>query len=102
MTRIIRYIVILIVTIMIILFVYRNYLEFNNKAVKNFISDEADKYGDNKNEVFKILHDAAQHILADRNLTNQVRTMAKASGMPKEQVLVNAAIEQAKLYKYIK
>lgn len=102
MTKLVKYGIIIFLILMVTMWVYRHWIEFKNSEVKKFISEEADQYGDNAETVYKILHDSVQDILSNKNLVDQVRTMAGSTGMPKERVLVNSAIDRAKAFKYLK
>lgn len=90
-----------IILMLIIYWVYRYFFEFKNDEVKKLIGDEAANFKPNEANVSLILHDSVMHILGDRSLTNMVITQAKTTGLPKEKILVDAAIGLAQSQKYI-
>jgi hypothetical protein len=86
---------------LIIYWVYRYFFEFKNEEVSKLINTEAANFKPNDANVASILHDSVMHILGDRSLTNMVTSQAKATGLPKEKILVDAAIGLAQSQKYI-
>lgn len=91
---------IIIITIAVIFIAYRMILQFNNKDVREYISDEAKKYAD-PTSAFKLIQEGVDYILSSNNLTQQVLKMAKYNKSTNEQELVNAAINQCKAFKYL-
>lgn len=91
---------ILLVLVAIVYIAYKIFIQFKDSEVKNYIKVEADKTADPAS-ASKILTQGCQHILSSRTLTNQVLASAKASGVPREQELVHAALMQAYSYGYI-
>lgn len=98
--KLLMYGLIILLLVVIMIAVYRYFFQFNNKLVKEYIKDEADKYADPK-AVTDIITDGVKHILASQSLTNQVLRDAKNSGTEKEQELVYASVMQCKLYNYL-
>lgn len=83
--------------------IYRVFFEFNLTSVQEYIKEEALKYpSQNQADVYNIIMEGCQFILRDHSLTNQVLTVAKSSGIDKEQELVFAAVNQCKSLNYIK
>ncbi|MES2134490.1 MAG: hypothetical protein V4506_19240 [Bacteroidota bacterium] len=93
--------VIAVVVILVSIWIYRHFIEFNNSEVEKNLSDNASKYAPNDKQVYSILQDSVNHILNSRSLTNQVRSFASSTGLPKEKCLVDAAFNQAKSFGYI-
>lgn len=81
--------------------VYRIHFQFSNSAVNAFIQAEAAKYTSNPVKAGAIIQDAVNHILSERHLTREVLNYSSATGIQKEQVLVTAAVMQAKSYGYL-
>lgn len=81
--------------------IYRIFFQFDNKEVQIYIKEEADKYGSNSSAAFAIIAEGVDDILASHNKTQQVLKSAKASNLPSEQELVNAAINQCISYGYL-
>jgi hypothetical protein len=80
--------------------VYRYFFQFNNKLVKEYITDESNKYKDSA-EVKKLITEGVQYILKSGDLTNQVLVMAKQNGTEKEQELVYSAVMRCKEFNYL-
>jgi flagellar basal body-associated protein FliL len=93
-------VVVLLVTVISIT-VYRLFFQFKNSAVQAFIHAESAKYTSNPVQAQSIIHDAVKHILSSRSLTKEALDYASATGVQKEQVLVTAAVMQAKAYGYL-
>ena len=98
--KLLIYALIILLLVVIMIAVYRYFFQFNNKLVKEYIADEANKYKNTK-EVNQLITDGVKHILKSSNLTKQVLADAKNSGTEKEQELVYAAVMQCKLYNYL-
>ena len=86
--------------VVVVMFVYRVFFEFNNKKVRSYIQQEANKYPDPV-AAYKVINDAVMFVLTDRNLTSQVREIAAEAKMDKERILVDSAINQCKAFGYI-
>lgn len=98
--KMIMAIVITIAVVVIGFYLYRHFLEFNNKKVEGYIKDEAMRYSDSDNAA-SIIRQGARDILGDRQKLMQLRKYAKASGLEKERALVQAATIAARNYGYI-
>lgn len=81
--------------------VYRYFFEFNNDDVKKLIDTEAKNFKPNEAAVTNVLHESVMYILSQTALTKMVISQANATGLPKEKVLVDAAIGIAQSQKYI-
>lgn len=74
----------------------------DSTKVKKLISEEAKKYDASKIvEVETILLQGVEEIESSPMLFRQAKTYSKMNNIPIEQVLVDNAIAQAKIYKYI-
>lgn len=94
-------IAVVIVLVVIASFVaYRLFFEFNKKTIEGYIIAGTADYSD-KATASRIMRDGVQHILSSKSLTDQVKEYAKASNIPCEKALVDAAILQAKAYGYL-
>lgn len=91
----------ILVFVMVCFIIYRMFFQFKSKDVSIYIDEEASKYGPNKAFVYSIIQDGVEHILASHNLTQQVLKTAAGNNIPKEQVLVHAAILQCKVNEYL-
>ncbi len=98
--KILSLIAVVLFIAVIVVAVYRTFFQFKNSSVNAYIQQEANKY-ETPVQTAKILTDAVHHILGSRGLTNEVLDYAKLTGVEKEQVLVSAALSQAKSYGYI-
>lgn len=87
--------------IALVVVVYRMFFQFNSKDVAIYIKEEADKYQGNEDVIYKLIQDGVEHTLSSHNLTQQVIKSARASKVPKEQVLVHSAIMKCKAYGYL-
>lgn len=92
---------VIIILLLVLMWLYRHFGEFNNATVRKLLNDEADKYQDSKS-AYKILHNATNSILNDSALTATVRDYAAATGLPKEKVLVDAAMSLSQSLQYLK
>jgi hypothetical protein len=82
--------------------IYRKYLQFNAQDVKDYINEEVNQYPEQvRPAVYAIIRDGVHYILSKRDLTNQVISVAKASGTPYEYELIHAAVMQARDWGYI-
>ena len=88
--------------ISLLVIAYRMFLQFNSKDVAIYIKEESDKYGADSETVYQLIQDSVEHILSERNLTQQVCKSARATKTPKEQVLVHVAIMQCQAFGYLK
>ena len=80
--------------------IWKVFFEFDNTAVSNQVQTRlADS--DNPTADNVIIQDGMKHILASTFLTQQVKDYAKMNNVPKEQVLVNAAVAQAQANGYL-
>ena len=87
-------------TIVVVMYVYRVFFEFNNRKVSEYIKMEADKYPDPAT-AYKVIHEGVMFVLNSRNLTSQVREIAADAKLSKERILVDSAINQCKALGYI-
>ncbi len=93
--------VVLVVAVAVTLIIYRMFFQFKSKDISIYIDEEAVKYGPDRAKVYGIIQDGVEHILASHNLTQQVLKTAAGNNIPKEQVLVHAAIMQCQVNGYI-
>jgi hypothetical protein len=88
--------------VLISVIIYRLFFQFNSKDISIYIDEEAKKYdGMDRVNVFALIQDGVEHILCSHNQVQQVLRVASANKVPKEQVLVHAAIMQAMQNGYI-
>lgn len=99
-TKIFIIVIVSLIVLLVSVYMYRHFIEFKNSEVKRLINEEASKWSGLEKAAAEITHDACMHILNSRSLTNQVRTIAKQTGVSKERALVDAAVAQAYAYKY--
>ena len=92
--------IMIIIVILVVMLVYRLFFEFKKKDVNAYITNEANKYADPVGAA-QIIRDGVIHILESYGLTRQIRDVANATGVPKEQVLVNEAEKAAVYYGYL-
>ncbi len=80
--------------------IYRMFFQFNMNEIRVYVRDEAIQYA-NPAAVSTIIMEGVEHILASHFYTQQVLRVAAETGTDKEQVLVNAAINQCVSFKYL-
>jgi hypothetical protein len=90
-----------IILMLILYWVYKHYFEYNNDEVEDLIDDEASKFGSNKEKVAVILRESAHYVQGEKGLRKLVDVQAKQTGLPKEKLLVDAAIGVATQQGYI-
>lgn len=96
------FVLMLIVLVVIGIGFYLNFFQFNKQDVRDYISEEANKYPEaSRLAAYKVIKDGVEHILSERNLTQQVITTAKANGTPREMELVHAAVMAARNFGYL-
>lgn len=103
MSRALKYILfglVAMVFVAIVAILYRMFLQFNQKEIKVYVKEQADRYKD-KAAAYRIILDGVEFILSSHNLTQQVLRSARATNTDKEQELVNAAINQCIAFKYL-
>lgn len=84
------------------MYIYRHFIEFNNREVNALLRKETDSFKpEDRDKVFLILKDSANSLLDTPTLTRQVRTMSRVTGLSKEKVLADAAVGHAQSLKYI-
>jgi transcription termination factor NusB len=98
---------IVIAIVMVIVFayhgIYKMYWQFNDQDVKDYITEEVNKYpADYRAANYKQINDAVRSILRSRSEVKEVLAKAKAAGTPNEMELVHAAVMQCKAYGYLK
>lgn len=86
--------------IMLCVWIYKHYFEFNNDLVNSYIDREANKYQDSAT-VKDLLRDACNSALADKNAVAAVKKLAKVSGVDKEFALVETSLASLKSLGYI-
>ena len=91
----------IVLIVLISMFIYRHYMEFNNTEVKKLLAEEASKFGTEQENVYQVLLDNAMDIMNRRNMVSIIRDQAKVTGLPKEKILVDMTIAQAQSLKYI-
>lgn len=91
---------VLLLMVAMVAIIYRMFFQFDQKEIKIYVNDEADKYED-KQAAYDIIMDSVRNILSSYSSTNQVLTIAKANNTDKEQELVHAAIMQARSLSYL-
>jgi uncharacterized membrane protein len=91
---------VIMILISLILIVYRMFFQFDQREIKIYVMDEAEKYTD-KYEAYKIIMDSVNYILSSHNLTQQVIRASKINKTDLEQELVHSAIMHAKSFTYL-
>jgi hypothetical protein len=99
--KITLYLVIFIAVFLLSMFIYRFYFEFDNSKVKAYLREEADKFGESSEAVYKLLHESVQDTLKNSDEVQQIRIYSRANKIPKERVLVDTAIIKAQNNQYI-
>jgi hypothetical protein len=103
MSKTLKYAIIAIIALILVTIaciVHRMFFQFDSKEIKEYVREEAEKYGD-KQAAYALIMDGVEYILGSHNLTQQVLKSARASKTDKEQELVHAAIQQCKAFKYL-
>ena len=73
MTKTVKYILITLIVLIlgtVAVIIYRMFFEFNSAKIKEYASKEAAKYKESP-EVYSLIMDGVEYILASHNLTNQ-------------------------------
>lgn len=92
--KIIMYTLAVLLLVVIAYVVYKIFFQFDNATVQTEVTTASNSYATPASAVI-IINDAIKHIMASTYLTQEVLDYATVSGIPKEQVLVNAAVAQA-------
>lgn len=103
MTTNLKYIVtglVLMITIVVVVIIYRMFYQFNPKDVSQYANDASSKYK-NPTAAYGVIMDGVEHILSSHNLTQQVLRVARETGIDKEQELVSVAVQQCKAFGYL-
>jgi hypothetical protein len=86
--------------ILLMLWIYKNYFEFNNQLINSYMEREASRYSESA-EAKKFIQEGVESILKNKDYVDQVKLYAKKTGLDKEKVLVDAAIAQCKSFQYL-
>jgi hypothetical protein len=97
---IIMFLVVMLVLIGI--YIYRHFLEFNNSEVDKLIKDEVKTFPpDAQPAIIDVLQDGTNEVLSNRYLLRMLRTKHKSTGISKEKLLVDAAVGVAQSHRYL-
>lgn len=103
MSTALKYIIIVLISIVMVVIafvVYRIFFQFNENEIKIYAQEEASKYKD-KAGVYSIILEGVQNVLQSHSQSQQLLTVASRTGTDKEQLLVQAAIGQARAFGYL-
>lgn len=98
-----KYILIALVALVvgtIAVIMYRMFWQFDQKDIHIYAKEEAAKYKD-PSGVYAIILEGVNHVLASHSYSNQILTTAKKTGTDKEQLLVQAAVNQCIAFGYL-
>lgn len=101
----IKYLVIVLAVIVlgaVAMIVYRMFFQFDQTDIHIYAKEAAEKYGQNSKVVYGLILEGVEEILSHHNQTQQVLRAASASGMDKEQVLVNTAVNLCHAQGYLR
>lgn len=97
--------IIAMVVVMLVLvgiYIYRHFLEFNNSEVDRLIKDEVKTFPpDAQPAITEVLQDGTNEVLSNRYLLRMLRTKHKSTGIAKEKLLVDAAVGVATSHNYL-
>lgn len=90
----------IILFILLMVWIYKNYFEFNNQLINSYMERESSRYTDSS-EAKKFIQEGVESILKNKDHIDQVKLYAKQTGLDKEKVLVDAALAQCKSFQYL-
>lgn len=96
MSKTLKYFIIALIALAVILIafvIYRIFFQFNQKLIREYAMEAAERYSD-KSTAYKLIIDSAEDILSSHNRTQIILTEAKANRSGKEQELIKAALNQ--------